>query len=132
MVSEIAPMIGMKRKKIGNKRFSRLMQTVGPIMASMAQQGGGHGGISGLGGIKSATLAASADLAITASAAENIGGDPLLKRSRSGSAAAERLARAGHQPGASGGDQFRPAKGHEPKLGCLSDPGLFGASRNQE
>jgi hypothetical protein len=43
-MAQFAPMIEMVKKKIGKKRFSRLMQTVGPIMTSMMQQGGGFGG----------------------------------------------------------------------------------------
>ena len=41
---QFAPMIAMVKKKIGKKRFARLMQTIGPIMTSMMQQGGGFGG----------------------------------------------------------------------------------------
>jgi hypothetical protein len=43
-MSQFAPMIAMVKKKIGKKRFARLMQTIGPIMTSMMQQGGGLGG----------------------------------------------------------------------------------------
>lgn len=43
-MAQFAPMIEMMKKKIGKKRFARLMQTVGPIMTSMMQQGGGFGG----------------------------------------------------------------------------------------
>jgi hypothetical protein len=53
MMSQFAPMIGMMKKKIGKKRFGRLMQTVGPMMTSMGQQSSGAGGISSLGGISS-------------------------------------------------------------------------------
>jgi hypothetical protein len=43
-MSQFAPMIAMVKKKIGKKRFARLMQTIGPIMTGMMQQGGGFGG----------------------------------------------------------------------------------------
>jgi hypothetical protein len=43
-MAQFAPMIQMVKKKIGKKRFARLMQTVGPIMMGMMQQGGGFGG----------------------------------------------------------------------------------------
>jgi hypothetical protein len=43
-MAQFAPMIEMVKKKIGKKRFGRLMQTVGPIMTGMMQQGGGFGG----------------------------------------------------------------------------------------
>jgi hypothetical protein len=40
---QFAPMIQMVKKKIGKRRFAQLMQTLGPIMAGMMQQGGGFG-----------------------------------------------------------------------------------------
>jgi hypothetical protein len=43
-MAQFAPMIEMVKKRIGKKRFGRLMQTVGPIMMGMMQQGGGFGG----------------------------------------------------------------------------------------
>lgn len=53
VMSQFAPMIGMMKKKLGKKRFSRLMQTVGPMMTSMAQQSGGVGGMSSFGNMSS-------------------------------------------------------------------------------
>jgi hypothetical protein len=49
---QIAPMIGMIKKKMGRKRYGQLMQTVGPMMSRMMQQGGGSSGLGGgLGGL---------------------------------------------------------------------------------
>jgi hypothetical protein len=44
---QIAPMIGMMKKKMGRKRYGQLMQTVGPMMSRMMQQGGGFSGLGG-------------------------------------------------------------------------------------
>jgi hypothetical protein len=50
-MKQIAPLIGMMKKKMGRKHYGQLMHTVGPMMARMMQQGGGGlGGLGGLGG----------------------------------------------------------------------------------
>jgi hypothetical protein len=44
-MQQMAPMLNMMKKKMGKKRFGKLMQTMGPMMAGMMDgQGGGFGG----------------------------------------------------------------------------------------
>jgi hypothetical protein len=62
MMTQMAPMLEMMKAKMGKKRFGALMQTMGPMMSRMTENGGGgipsfgggYGGTSGgfnLGGI---------------------------------------------------------------------------------
>jgi hypothetical protein len=44
MMTMMAPMMGMMKKKIGKRRFGRLMRTVGPMAVSMMNSGGGLNG----------------------------------------------------------------------------------------
>jgi len=51
LMEQAGPMLQMMQRKIGKKRISQMMQMVGPMMAGMAQGGGGgFGGPSGMGG----------------------------------------------------------------------------------
>src|SRR5215218_1201978 len=49
MMTQMAPMLEMMKAKMGKRRFAKMMQTMGPMMASMME--GGGGGLSGLGGL---------------------------------------------------------------------------------
>jgi hypothetical protein len=49
MMTQMAPMLEMMKKKMGKKRFAALMQTMGPMMSRMTENGGG--GFGGLGGM---------------------------------------------------------------------------------
>ena len=49
MMTQMAPMLEMMKKKMGKKRFGALMQTMGPMMSRMTENGGG--GLGGLGGL---------------------------------------------------------------------------------
>ena len=53
MMTQMAPMLEMMKKKMGKKRFGALMQTMGPMMSRMTENGGGGlgGGLGGLGGL---------------------------------------------------------------------------------
>jgi hypothetical protein len=57
MMTQMAPMLEMMKAKMGKKRFGALMQTMGPMMSRMQENGGGGlGGLSGMmggGGIPS-------------------------------------------------------------------------------
>lgn len=44
-MQQYAPMIEMMKKRLGKRRFTQLMQTMGPMLANMQQQGGGMGGM---------------------------------------------------------------------------------------
>lgn len=52
-MTQFAPMLNMMKKKLGKKRFGMIMQTMGPMMANMMDNGGGgfsagnFGGFSG-------------------------------------------------------------------------------------
>jgi hypothetical protein len=52
MMTTMAPMLGMMKKKIGQKRFTQLMKTVGPMAVGIMGNGGAvYGGMgSGFGG----------------------------------------------------------------------------------
>jgi len=57
MMTQMAPMLEMMKAKMGKRRFAMLMQTMGPMMSRMMENGGGGlggmmggGGMSGLGG----------------------------------------------------------------------------------
>lgn len=57
MMTQMAPMLEMMKAKMGKRRFAMLMQTMGPMMSRMMENGGGglgglmgSGGINGLGG----------------------------------------------------------------------------------
>jgi uncharacterized membrane protein YgcG len=50
-MQQFAPMLEMMKKKMGKKRFAKLIQTMGPMMSQMMDgQGGGFGGFGGGGG----------------------------------------------------------------------------------
>jgi hypothetical protein len=53
MMTQMAPMLEMMKAKMGKKRFGALMQTMGPMMSRMTENGGGLGGMMGGGGIQS-------------------------------------------------------------------------------
>ncbi|MCA1377390.1 MULTISPECIES: hypothetical protein [Bradyrhizobium] len=46
MMTQMAPMLEMMKAKMGKRRFAMLMQTMGPMMSRMMENGGG-----GLGGL---------------------------------------------------------------------------------
>ena len=48
MMTTMAPMLEVMKKKMGKKRFTQLMQTMGPMVEKMGSNGGGFGG--GFGG----------------------------------------------------------------------------------
>jgi hypothetical protein len=53
MMTQMAPMLEMMKAKMGKRRFAMLMQTMGPMMSRMMENGGGFGGMmggTGLGG----------------------------------------------------------------------------------
>ena len=48
MMTQMAPMLKMMKAKMGKRRFGMMMQTMGPMMSRMMQNGGGgFGGIPG-------------------------------------------------------------------------------------
>src|SRR5664279_1498283 len=47
MMTQMAPMLEMMKAKMGKRRFGMLMQTMGPMMSRMMDNGGGFGGIPG-------------------------------------------------------------------------------------
>ena len=47
MMTQIAPMIEMMKAKMGKRRFAAMMQTMGPMMSGMMENGGGFGGMAG-------------------------------------------------------------------------------------
>ena len=51
MMTQMAPMLEMMKAKMGKKRFGAMMQTMGPMMSRMTENGGG--GLGGLGGMMS-------------------------------------------------------------------------------
>ena len=50
MMTQMAPMLEMMKAKMGKRRFGMMMQTMGPMMSRMMENGGGFGGVMG-GGI---------------------------------------------------------------------------------
>ena len=48
-MEQFAPLLEMMKKKMGKKRFAKLMQTMGPMMSNMMSGQGGFGG-GGFGG----------------------------------------------------------------------------------
>jgi len=51
MMTQMAPMLNMMKAKMGKRRFGAMMQTMGPMMSRMMQNGGGgFGGMLGGGG----------------------------------------------------------------------------------
>jgi len=48
MMTQMAPMLEMMKAKMGKKRFGALMQTMGPMMSRMTENGGGLGGLGGM------------------------------------------------------------------------------------
>jgi len=51
MMTQMAPMMQMMKAKMGKRRFGAMMQTMGPMMNKMAENGGGgFGGMLGGGG----------------------------------------------------------------------------------
>jgi hypothetical protein len=57
MMTQMAPMLNMMKAKMGKRRFGMMMQTMGPMMSRMMQNGGGGFGGS-LGGFGGTTYAA--------------------------------------------------------------------------
>ena len=52
MMTQMAPMLNLMKAKMGKRRFGMMMQTMGPMMSRMMQNGGGgFGGMLGGGGI---------------------------------------------------------------------------------
>ena len=52
MMTQMAPMLEMMKAKMGKRRFAMLMQTMGPMMSRMMENGGGGiGGMTGGGGL---------------------------------------------------------------------------------
>jgi len=49
MMTQMAPMLEMMKAKMGKRRFAMMMQTMGPMMSRMMDNGGGFGG--GFGGV---------------------------------------------------------------------------------
>jgi hypothetical protein len=49
MMTQMAPMIEIMKAKMGKRRFATMMQTMGPMMSKM-MEGGGFGGMPGVGG----------------------------------------------------------------------------------
>jgi hypothetical protein len=47
MMTQMAPMLEMVKAKMGKRRFAMLMQTMGPMMSRMMENGGGLGGMMG-------------------------------------------------------------------------------------
>jgi hypothetical protein len=47
MMTQMAPMLEMMKAKMGKRRFAMMMQTMGPMMSRMMDNGGGFGGIPG-------------------------------------------------------------------------------------
>ena len=47
MMTQMAPMLEMMKAKMGKRRFAMLMQTMGPMMSQMMENGGGFGGMGG-------------------------------------------------------------------------------------
>jgi hypothetical protein len=48
MMTQMAPMLEMMKAKMGKRRFGQLMQTMGPMMSGMMENGGGgFGAMSG-------------------------------------------------------------------------------------
>ncbi|HLZ06256.1 MAG TPA: hypothetical protein VKR55_29405 [Bradyrhizobium sp.] len=47
MMTQMAPMLEMMKAKMGKRRFAMLMQTMGPMMSQMMENGGGFGGFGG-------------------------------------------------------------------------------------
>ncbi|WJR78970.1 hypothetical protein [Bradyrhizobium sp. NP1] len=51
MMTRMAPMLEMMKAKMGKRRFAMLMQTMGPMMSRMMENGGGFGGTMAGGGL---------------------------------------------------------------------------------
>ncbi|MBW7974627.1 hypothetical protein [Bradyrhizobium sp. BR 10289] len=52
MMTQMAPMLEMMKAKMGKRRFAMLMQSMGPMMSRMMENGGGGlGGMMGGGGL---------------------------------------------------------------------------------
>ena len=49
MMTQMAPMLEMMKAKMGKRRFAMMMQTMGPMMSRMMENGGG-----GFGGMRAA------------------------------------------------------------------------------
>lgn len=49
-MAQFAPMLEMMKQKMGKKRFGQMMQTMGPMMENIMEQGGGGLGGGGMGG----------------------------------------------------------------------------------
>lgn len=47
MMTQMAPMLEMMKAKMGKRRFAMMMQTMGPMMSRMMENGGGLPGLGG-------------------------------------------------------------------------------------
>lgn len=47
MMTQMAPMLEMMKAKMGKRRFATMMQTMGPMMSRMMENGGSLGGLGG-------------------------------------------------------------------------------------
>jgi hypothetical protein len=47
MMTQFAPMLEMMKAKMGKRRFGMMVQTMGPMMSRMVENGGGFGGFGG-------------------------------------------------------------------------------------
>lgn len=57
MMTQMAPMLEMMKAKMGKRRFAMLMQTMGPMMSRMMENGGGgFGGLMGGGNFGDGSL----------------------------------------------------------------------------
>ena len=56
MMTMMAPMMDMMKKKMGKRRYAQIVRTMGPMMAGMMNNGGGMGG--GMGGMMGGNMAA--------------------------------------------------------------------------
>jgi hypothetical protein len=50
MMTQMAPMLEMMKAKMGKRRFAAMMQTMGPMMSRMMENGGGGFGGGGIPG----------------------------------------------------------------------------------
>lgn len=56
MMTQMAPMLEMMKARMGKRRFAMLMQTMGPMISRMMENGGGLGGMMGGGGLSGGNL----------------------------------------------------------------------------
>jgi hypothetical protein len=79
-MQQFAPLLEMMKKKMGKKRFAKMMQTFGPMMSQMMDsQGGGFGGFSG-GGFDMNAMSAMINPEMISSMTQMFGGQGGSKR----------------------------------------------------